>query len=89
MGKTKNTKKMKDEGLAWSWADLANLVKFSKSPIQASAAVINTTWLTPFQTSLLRFEDDANGTINKTAQEWWDVRCHRSITDQRAASCTR
>eukprot|EP00043_Microstomoeca_roanoka_P020309 m.244078 g.244078 ORF g.244078 m.244078 type:complete len:730 (+) comp17143_c8_seq5:10808-12997(+) len=35
-GKKKNKKKKEDEGLSWSWSELAALVKFTKSPIQAS-----------------------------------------------------
>ena len=33
-GKKKGKKGKDDTGLAWSWSDLAALVKFSKYPIQ-------------------------------------------------------
>eukprot|EP01147_Barroeca_monosierra_P001592 gene1592-4733_t len=41
-GKDKKKKKKKDEvGLSWSWSELAALVKFTKSPIQASLLKLN------------------------------------------------
>ena len=54
----KKKPKKKEDGLDWSWSELASLVKYSKSPIQVS---------------LVRFDEDPTSIMNKTAVEWFEL----------------
>lgn len=51
--KTQGRKKGKQTGLGWSWSELAQMVKYTRSPIQASLTKL----------------DDSNTTLNKMALE--------------------